>query len=336
MTTTHFGDLAQHMMLSRQTNNVKTNLNRLALELATGTTSDVSKAVRGDFTLLSDVERQLTVLKSYEAANAKASLITETAQYSLEMIQSITEDLSNSILGLSSGSLDAPLDNVIYQSQEAFEAIVGFLNTRVAGSSVFAGADTGSGALASASDMMAELSAAVAGAATPADVAAIVDDWFMSPGGGFETNGYSGSANDMADFQLSETEKASFGTRADDMVLRQIMRDVAIAALADDPGLGFDSDQKAELVQLGGESLFVNQQDLTSLRAEVGFVEQRIEDIGTRNAARTTSLSITLNDLISVDPVDIAGELTQAETQLEMIYAVTARLSSLSLMNYMR
>mgnify|MGYP006193710875 CR=1 FL=1 len=55
-----------------------------------------------------------------------------------------------------------------------------------------------------------------------------------------------------------------------------------------------------------------------------------------RNSAEITALELARAKIVSVDPFEAATKVKEAQTQLEMIYAVTARLSSLSLMEYLR
>ena len=49
-----------------------------------------------------------------------------------------------------------------------------------------------------------------------------------------------------------------------------------------------------------------------------------------------TALGLARADLIAVDGYDAASRLKETETRLQTIYALTARLSELSLANYLR
>jgi flagellar hook-associated protein 3 FlgL len=48
-----------------------------------------------------------------------------------------------------------------------------------------------------------------------------------------------------------------------------------------------------------------------------------------------TSLNIARNDLASVDMASTAVDLEQIQSQLEMLYTLTARSARLSLMNFL-
>ena len=60
-----------------------------------------------------------------------------------------------------------------------------------------------------------------------------------------------------------------------------------------------------------------------------------MEQAATRNDAEGTGLRIMHNRLASADPYEAATALTDAEARLEKLYALTARLSRLSLMDYL-
>ena len=73
-----------------------------------------------------------------------------------------------------------------------------------------------------------------------------------------------------------------------------------------------------------------------NLQADFGFTEERIDETAARNAAAKTSLSLAKNEIIQADPYETVTRLEEAQFQLEAIYTVTARSSSMSLLSFMR
>ena len=55
-----------------------------------------------------------------------------------------------------------------------------------------------------------------------------------------------------------------------------------------------------------------------------------------RNGAETSALEIARTDILAIDPYRTATELQSTETRLETLYTLTARLSRLSLSEYLR
>lgn len=336
MTITSIGDMAQHMMNARRTVAVKQDLNKLAYELASGRKADPSAALRGDFNMLAGVERQLTVLEGYDIATKDASLFLETAQMTLDQVHSVTGDLGRDLLSASESGLSASVVSVAKSARNDFDAIVSALNGRVADRSIFGGTATDSAPLVDADTMMAQISAAVAGSASIADIVTAVDDYFMSAGGGFETGAYTGSLNDLAPMRLNDNQSADFNVRADTVELREAMRDSALAALALDPGLNLDLIEQKQLMETAGERLLTGQDNLTRVRADVGFNQERVENAMAENSLSRSSMLMTQTDLLSADQTEVAGKLQAVQVQLEMVYTITARLSQLTLANYVR
>ena len=330
------GDLAQHLVMRRQNTFLKTRMNAFNQELASGRKSDVAGAVSGDFSVLGDIEHTLSVLDGHAMALKDARLFTDTVQNVLEQVQTQSQALGTSLLSVTTAGLKEPIDSAIAKARDGFEAIVSSLNAQVAGRGLFSGAATQNVALATADAMLSDLSTALAGAVTVSDIVNTVDQWFLAPGGGFETTGYQGSAESLAPFKLGEHETVRHELKADSSELRTLLRDAALAALAGDSGLNLDLGEKKQLLKVAGEGLLTQQEGLTRIRSDLGFVQERIGDIETQNSARRTSLQITRNTLTSADPFETATKLEAAQVQLETLYTVTARLSRLSLMDYLR
>ena len=55
-----------------------------------------------------------------------------------------------------------------------------------------------------------------------------------------------------------------------------------------------------------------------------------------RNGAETTSLQIARNGITAVDPYETASRLEATRQQLETLYTLTARISRLSLVDFLR
>ena len=76
--------------------------------------------------------------------------------------------------------------------------------------------------------------------------------------------------------------------------------------------------------------------DPANALVSVGADAAQIEAARTRNAAEETSLGILRSDIGSVDPYEAGTRLEAIQSQLESLYLVTARVSRLSLAEYLR
>ena len=183
--------------------------------------------------------------------------------------------------------------------------------------------------------MLDALRTEVAGETTLAGVQAVFDTWF-GPGGDFEMIGYTGDTKDLSAFALGNGESVDLALRGDDASVRVLLKNAAMAALASDTSLGFDQTLQSEIVVAAGEGLAFQQNGLTEIRADLGYAQSRIEESATRIAAERTSFQMARTELLSVDPYETVTRLEDVQFQLEGLYTVTARLSRLSLTDYLR
>ena len=334
MNTTGVGDLAQHLTLRRQNTDLKQQLNVLGDELASGRASDLAAALQGDYSYFADVERSLSINNSYKNSIDEAVLFTSTMQTTLDRIQTVSAGLGSDVLTAAASNSAVSFGAVSLGAQEDLRALVSSLNTSVAGRSLFGGTATDTAPLMLADDMLDELRAAVSGLTDATSIQTVVDDWFNAPGGGFETLGYQGSDTNLSPFQLAQDETVQFDLRADSAEIRDLLQQTAMAALAGDSGLGLAADVQRFLFLDAGTALMGTQAGITETRAGLGFVEERIEESLVRNSATKSSLEIAKSNMVGVDPFETATRLQNVQSQLESLYIVTARLSRLSLADY--
>ncbi|MEP2473381.1 flagellin [Roseobacter sp.] len=334
MSATSLGDLAQSFLFQRRSISLRQDLNRLTDELSSGKVSDIREVMSGNHGYLTDLERSLEVLESYSVANIEAAYTTDAMQVSLERVQDSGGTLGLDLLLASAGPLGVISGNPSENAATQLEGVLSYLNDDVAGRSLFAGTATDTAPLPDAETLIAFVRTAVAGQTTPEDVVTAAEAWFADPAG-FDALAYSGSTTALAPFALSDTENVTLDIRADDDAIKELLTHITVAALASDATLGFEVDEQSELFGLAGLGLQKNQDNLTSLRASIGFVEERIEMISARNGAEETSIEIARGGLLAADPFETATELEAVQFHLQSLYSVTVRSSQLSLVNFL-
>jgi len=253
-------------------------------------------------------------------------------QTALNYIGDLNDSFRNTMIGGGTHALGNT--SVISEAKNSLGSVIGALNTSVGGRSVFSGIATDTAPLASSEDLLADLSAVMAGAGSVNDMINAAQAWFDDPAG-FGTTGYLGSDTSLAPIQLSDTQTVELTVRADDPIFRDTLRDLALTALADDPALGLTSVQQSELLDRVSTNVLNTSGAVVELQSKVGSAEGRIESLSVRNGAERTSLEIARNDLLSIDTYQSATELEQVQFQLESLYAITSRMSQLSLVNYL-
>jgi flagellar hook-associated protein 3 FlgL len=187
--------------------------------------------------------------------------------------------------------------------------------------------------LGSVEDLLTALQTAATGATTAGQVSAAVNTWFADPLG-FGTF-YQGG-DPLSPTPIAAGESADLSTTAMDQTLRDTLAGFAMAALIDRGVLAGDATERGRLAQQAGQQLVSTEDGRTTLQARIGTVEAQIEAARTRNSAEETSLGILRSDIGSVDPYEAATRLQTIQSQLESLYLVTARVSRLSLAEYLR
>jgi flagellar hook-associated protein 3 FlgL len=214
-------------------------------------------------------------------------------------------------------------------------SIVSSLNSAAGGRSLLAGNATDTNPLADVETFRSELTNAVAGATSVADVEAAVTAWF-APGGGFDTIGYTGSATPLNDFRLGDNRKVDMSLTAQDPAIAEVLKATAIAALVDEGVFAGDTESQLALVKRSGELLQAAQTGFTDLRARLGASQQAIELAQQSLSTEDYALQFARLEITAIDPFESAGKLDNVRVQLETLYSITARVSRLSLMEYLR
>lgn len=332
---TSFGDLAQSFSLQRRGAALKTEMARLNEELTSGQVSDVKSVLAGNTSYLAGIENDLRVLDGYRVAGAEAGQFADAMQLALDRIQTASSNYSQDLLVTAQNASGQVLDQFAEDARSELETIVSALNTTVGGRTVFAGTATNQNPLADVDTILTGLQTALTGATSVDDVMAMTDVWFADPAG-FAATAYQGSDTSLAPFRLGEGETVALSTTANDAALREVIKVVALAGMADDGSLSLSSDQKRELLSRAATDLLSAQTDLTAIRASVGASQERISQIESRNSAERTSLEFAKGALLGADPYETATKLEEVQFQLQALYTVTARMSDLSLVNFIR
>ncbi|MCC5974257.1 MAG: hypothetical protein JJT81_09410 [Rubellimicrobium sp.] len=330
------GDQARQFSALRNTAAIKRSLDRLANELSTGRVSDVIDRLRGDGQRIGAIDRQIAAAGSFARSSAELSQRLGAMQLVLEQVDQTRSRQGTNLIGI---KLETPIHLQQAASRAAAQGLtemIAALNTGLAGQSLFSGDRSDRPPLADAATILQDLRLALSGATTTSDVIAVMDGWFDLPGGGFETLAYQGDPGPPLQRRVDRDVVIAIDGRADDPGIRDMLKAMAMAALADDGVLAFDDRTRAELLKEAGLRLVAGSDGLTAVRGRLGLVEEVVERSIVRHEAEESSLGQMRNAMIEADPFRTASELQAVRLQLETQYAVVARLSGLSLVGFLR
>ena len=265
----------------------------------------------------------------------QAALATSVLQSGLATIDGQATTLATSLLTVGSSGQPTGLRTVATAARGALDTALSALNVRVGSRSLFSGAATDRPAVVSTDALLTSLAPVVAGQTTAAGVAQAVQDWFASPSG-FAAAGYLGSVDPASTTPIAPGESAAISVTALDPAITATLAGLATAALIGTGPLVGNAPEQAALAAHAGQALLSSADARTGLAAQVGVVQARISQAQTRNGSETTALQLAQSKLLSVDPYATATALQSTQTQLDTLYALTARISGLSLTNFLK
>jgi flagellar hook-associated protein 3 FlgL len=334
MSMVSFGDLAQSFVLKAQISRLKSGVARSSQELASGKLADPTAAVLGDYSKVSALGRSHDLITGYAAA-------AQEAAFGASAMQTVIADISASAQSIVSQLLLAPQNGsqgvpgiLGDQARSRLSGVMASLNTSVAGRSLFAGIQVTGAAVTDSDAVLAALRIELAGVPTAEDAMNRISTWFDSPTG-YGVTAYIGGAPPEA-VAVSPTDTVWLGPTATEPGFREILKGLAAAALVDDGTLAFSDSEARSLAKMSGEQLLNAHETLATLGARIGVSEGRIEAAQARNSAEISSIEIAKSELLDSDPYKVATELEAVQTNLEMMYTITARLSTLHLTDFLR
>lgn len=333
MTGLVLGDMSQHLFLRRQTATTRDQVTALSNALSTGIATDPAHHLGGQTSPLAAIDASLARLSAFDQTAARAASRADAMQAILARLDGAARATGADLLQATSAGTTA-LDMAAAAGRTAFEDAVRALNSRIGDRSLFSGIASDRDPLLSPDAFLAAAKTALGPATAAADVAAALDDWFSDPAG-FTATVFQGNAQ-TATLAVAEDITVTLSVTAADPALRGTLKGLVLAALLSDAAYSNDRPAQAALARFAGEALTAAGDGRTTAAARLGLAQERIATAEARNRAEVTALGIARSDLIAIDGYETASRLTEAETRLQSIYTLTARLSALSLANYLR
>lgn len=336
MNVTGSPDLVSHARTTRNLAQVQQDFTRVSEELTTGEKSDVVAATGGDPAQLYALERNL-------ALNERQGLVIDLAISRSGVTQDVLERVE-----AASGAVGVRLAAAVSvgdlrgaeieagRARGAFDEAVSALNSRFGERSLFSGAATDGSALAPADDILAEIKARVATTTSAADAIAEVEAYFTDPAG-FAATGYIGSTTDASAAEVAPGQRVDFALRADQDEIVAALSALAIGVVGAEGGFtGATPAARLEVMDAAATRGLAASEGVVALRGRTGVAEEQLDIAKVRTESERTFLQIARNRVIASDPFEAGVAFKALETQLQTIFSVTARLSSLNLASYLR
>lgn len=326
------GDLSQSILMKRQITATKTALGDRSNELATGTVADTGRHLRGDMTTLAAIDTTLARLAGHRSVAADAALVAQAQQTALGQVASAADAASARLLAAAQGDRSG-VDAAAKTVAQDFGRAIAALGLRLGDRALFAGTATDGPALAPVDTIVTAAMAAISGAASADQVMDRLESW-MADSAGFRAAAYRGG-DPAPPRPVAPGEDVTLDITAADPALQDSLRGLLAGALLAQGALSADPAARAALARSAGETLAASATDRAHLTGRLGQTEARIAEAQSRIEAETASLGIARAGLVAADPYEAATALEEARLRLETLYTLTARISRLSLADYL-
>lgn len=336
MTWASIGSLSLPFQMQRHGVALRTEMARHSSELTTGRVEAPQRHLRGDLVGLAAVETRLTRITTFDRVLAESATAFDSAQVALDRVFTLGSGLSTQVMA--AAFADSGVESYAAVGAAAFgtlEDMLSALSLRVAGRAVFSGAAVDRPPLVPPDQFMATVRAHVAGLGSAAEIVIALEDFFLSPGGGFETALYSG-APPAPGPAIGDGEQAPPLPTASDPAIRRHLMAAAMAALLDEGVLGDNQPQLRALAMAAMTTVESNAEALIGMQAGAGGAQELFEQRRIRLSHEQDALVRARDALIGTDPFQSASLLEETRHRLDMLYAITARVSRLSLLEYLK
>ena len=334
MTWLSIGSLSLPTLLKRENAALRGQIRDLSLAMAQGEVARPQAHLRGNTAALSAIDSRLSLLDRLLPSLDEAQTTASLMQGALGSLGQRTGALSATLLAADAASHPGALAPSVDAAQAAMADMLGTLSAQSAGRYVFSGREATTAPLPGAEAILSALETAVIGLTSAAAVRDAVEAALVSPGALFDTLYAGGDPVEGA--LIDQAQRHDSLPTAADPALRQMLAGVAMAALAESTALSLPFAERKALVMEGATRLLGVSTRIAELQGRVGATQETLERTEARHLAERDTLRLARLDKIGADPFETAARLTETQTQLETLYAVTARTARLSLTAYLR
>jgi flagellar hook-associated protein 3 FlgL len=319
------------------------------LELSTGRHADVGRTLGVNTARAISLRNDMDNLQSLTDTNNMLAPKLEYTQSQLKGLADAAQTFLSDVIAARGSSQGAHVAKVA--ADDALKTLISAMNATYDGQYIFGGINTAAKPIADYYAMPAEANKVAVDTAyvtqfginqsdpnvaslTDTDVGTFIDGPFATL---FDksnwTVNWSSASDSNIQSRISPSEKVETSVNANGDAIRGLAE--AFTMIAD---LGIESmNDNAQNVLLDKAMRLVSGSisSLDRLRSDIGVAQGRVSGANERLSIQTDILSKGISKLENVDPAEISVRITTLSTQMETTYALTARLSQMSLVKYL-
>jgi flagellar hook-associated protein 3 FlgL len=289
--------------------------------------------------------------ENYQTSNRTLASRLEITQSSLSNVTSNGNEFVTKIIAGLHGDVASSL--IQAAARDLIDNMEGALNTSFGGRSLFSGSavdaqslqtstavngGTGLSPLQVLQNVIAAKPAVIDSATLsdlltgPDGIASIFDNTNSVAAHRYSTTFYNGNTQSVT-AKIDETSLVPGGARADDPGVTRILKAAYTLAAIDSSAM--PSGQYRELLTACLNDIEQGMAEVQQTQAMLGLAQQAIESAQKRHSLMADMATRQINELEQVDPFETAVRLSNMATQIESTFSITARISRLSLINYL-
>jgi flagellar hook-associated protein 3 FlgL len=351
MSELHISTLASYLQLNSSIRSLRQSLIDGQQELSTGRKADLMAALgtrTADAVDLRNAYDEITEFKS------TADLVGTRLDVMQTALGSIKDAVDKARVQVLTASSPVTRQQLPAMARTAIEQINSLLNTQIEGRSLFAGIETDTRAMQALAAVNAstgyspqqavdqvianlgpitDAASALAVANGPDGIGSIFDGSNSDPNLRFTSTFYNGATTGTITARLDRGYQIDYGVRADDPAIREALQGLYMLAAVPAgsvPDDAYTAWQNEALTHLNNGF-----EGIIGVAAEVGYKQSAVAEVATRHQSTIAQINTQIVNLEQADPYETAAKLNQLQTQLEATFQVTARLSKLTLTNYL-
>lgn len=323
--TIGFPDIPRQRALNEPIGELRSKLTQASTELVTGRKSDLALSLgsrTGEYNLIAKA------LADINAGTERLNLTKSRLSATSTVLSQIRESLTQFSVQAQSFFVEGnDLQNVpLKEARNEVSKLLQTLNTSFGGRTLFSGDEVTAKPFISDEQFFAILDPIFGNVDDLATLDGRLTEFFAE-GGQFDTEVYLGGNGNAAGVRLPNGGSIEFGFRGDDISVKKALEGLVRIVYAPE-----DSD--ASFINNSLKRLFRSEALLIDAEAELGRQQNIVESSIEVSLEQKILLQQSEDALAGVDPYEAATRVQTLETQLQTAYTVTARLSRLTLTNY--
>ena len=299
--STRIGSLALVQSTLKDMSASQTTLADLQTEISSGMKSQTFQGLNGDVEAYTQVTSELSRATQYSTNNTLNVSKLNTADATLSTITDIADQMKTMMVSANGATIAT--SNIPQAMGDLITSLQSQLNVTFGGAYMFGGTNT---------------------TAAPVTTAGLNT---ITPGVPTNTY-YSGSQTD-ATLRADDTTTMAFPVRADDPAFQKIFAAAKLAVQA-------ASTNNTSLMETAQQMVEDVQSDLIALRSSLGSTVDNIQAVSTRLTQQTTYWQQLSDGDAKTDIVAASTQVSSYQAILQATFQVYARLSSLSLVDYLK